>query len=99
MSYSSESTKAVLLVGGLGTRLRSVVPSTPKPLASVGDAAFLELLLQQLRCQGIRRSGLCTGYLAEDIESQLGDGGRWRVTIEDPKPPHPLVTGWVVMFD
>ena len=47
--------KAVLLVGGLGTRLRSVVPSTPKVLASVGTGSFLDLLVGQLRSQGIHR--------------------------------------------
>ncbi len=49
-------TMAVLLVGGMGTRLRSVVPDAPKPLASVGNKAFLELLVRQLRDQDIRRA-------------------------------------------
>ena len=44
---------AVLLVGGKGTRLQAVLPSTPKPLAPVGDIPFLELLVMQLRLQGI----------------------------------------------
>jgi len=96
MSYSSESTKAVLLVGGLGTRLRSVVPSTPKPLASVGDRPFLELLVRQLRSQGIHRVVLCTGYLAEVIEKQFGNGGKWQVTIEYSKEPHPMGTAGAV---
>jgi NDP-sugar pyrophosphorylase family protein len=96
MSYSSEGTKAVLLVGGLGTRLRSVVSSTPKPLASVGDRPFLELLVRQLSCQGIRRLVLCTGYLAEVIEKQLGDGGKSQVTIEYSKEPHPMGTAGAV---
>lgn len=98
MSHSVESIKAVLLVGGLGTRLRSVVSSTPKPLASVGDRPFLELLVQQLRCQGIRRLVLCTGYLAEDIEKQLGDGGKWQLTIEYSKEPYAKGTGGAVKF-
>jgi CTP:phosphocholine cytidylyltransferase-like protein len=41
---------AVLLVGGMGTRLRSVLPAAPKPLASVGSRSFLELLV---RARGI----------------------------------------------
>ena len=56
---------AVLLVGGMGTRLRSVVPNAPKPLAAVGDKSFLELLIRQLHDQGIRHLVMCTGYLAD----------------------------------
>ncbi len=74
MAYPAERTKAILLVGGLGTRLRTVVPSTPKPLALLGDRPFLELLIRQLSNQGIRRLVLCTGYLASEIERELGDG-------------------------
>src|ERR1700730_17267687 len=54
---------AVLLVGGMGTRLRALLPSTPKPLASIGKKPFLELLVRQLRSQGIRHIVMCTGYL------------------------------------
>ena len=63
--------KAVLLVGGLGTRLRSVVPSTPKVLASVGEKSFLELLVRQLRSQGIRQSG--------DVHGLPGGSNRKRI--------------------
>lgn len=98
MDYSSEGMKAVLLVGGLGTRLRSVVPSTPKPLASVGDRPFLELLVRQLRHQNIRCMVLCTGYLAHEIEDELGDGSTWDVTIEYSKELHPMGTAGAVKF-
>jgi len=98
MGYSSEVTKAVLLVGGLGTRLRSVVASTPKPLASVGDRPFLELLVRQLRYQGIRHLVLCTGYLAHEIEKELGEGQEWEVTIEYSKEPYLMGTAGAVKF-
>jgi len=84
--------KAVLLVGGLGTRLRSVVPSAPKVLASVGRKSFLELLVLQLRSQGIRRLVLCTGYLADQIENEFGAGQPWDVEIEYSKEAQPLGT-------
>jgi len=74
--------KAVLLVGGMGTRLRSVLPATPKPLASVGRRTFLDLLVRQLRHQGIRRMVMCTGHLADQIETEFGDGHDWDVLIE-----------------
>jgi NDP-sugar pyrophosphorylase family protein len=84
--------KAVLLVGGLGTRLRSAVPSLPKPLASVGDKPFLELLVRQLGKQGIRHLVMCTGYMAEQIESVFGDGSDLRGTIEYSREAVPLGT-------
>jgi NDP-sugar pyrophosphorylase family protein len=90
--------KAVLLVGGLGKRLRSVVSSTPKPLASVGDRPFLELIVQQLRYQGIRHLVLCTGYHAHEIEKELGDGSAWGVTIEYSKEPRLMGTAGAVKF-
>jgi len=88
--------KAVLLVGGLGTRLRSVVPGAPKVLASVGKRSFLELLIGQLRSQGIRRLVMCTGYLAEQIEDEFGDGQAWDVEIEYSKEEQPLGTAGAV---
>jgi NDP-sugar pyrophosphorylase family protein len=90
--------KAVLLVGGLGTRLRTVVPSAPKPLALVGNRPFLELLIQQLAGQGVRRLIMCTGYLADQIEEEFGDGRGLGVTVEYSKEPEPLGTGGAVKF-
>jgi len=88
--------KAVMLVGGLGTRLRSVVPSAPKVLASIGEKPFLELLVRQLRSQGIRRLVMCTGYLADQVESKFGDGRIWDVSIEYSKEEMPLGTAGAV---
>jgi len=88
--------KAIMLVGGLGTRLRAVVPSTPKVLASIGEKSFLELLVRQLRAQGIRHLVMCTGYLADQIESKFGDGRIWDVSIEYSKEEIPLGTAGAV---
>lgn len=88
--------KAVLLVGGLGTRLRSVVPFAPKVLAEVGKGSFLELLIQQLRSQGVHRLILCTGYLADQVESRFGDGKGWGVEIEYSKEEKALGTAGAV---
>jgi D-glycero-alpha-D-manno-heptose 1-phosphate guanylyltransferase len=89
-------TPALLLVGGKGTRLSSVVPSVPKPIAPVGNKSFLELLVLQLRCQGIRRSVMCTGYLADQIESQFGDGQGRGLEIIYSKELLPLGTAGAV---
>jgi D-glycero-alpha-D-manno-heptose 1-phosphate guanylyltransferase len=91
-----DNTKAVLLVGGLGTRLRSVVAYTPKALAVVGNEPFLNLLVRQLRRQGIRRLVMCTGYLGDQIENEFGDGHAWDVTIEYSKEMQPLGTAGAV---
>jgi D-glycero-alpha-D-manno-heptose 1-phosphate guanylyltransferase len=84
--------KAVLLVGGLGTRLRPAVPSLPKALASVGDRPFLELLVRQLGAQGIRHLVLCTGYLAEQVEEVFRDGSDFGAAIEYSRETVPLGT-------
>ncbi|MFZ0761691.1 MAG: nucleotidyltransferase family protein [Candidatus Sulfotelmatobacter sp.] len=87
-----QGAKAVLLVGGMGTRLRSVLPATPKVLASIGSKSFLDLLVRQLRNQGIGRVVMCTGYLTEQIEDEFGDGRAWDVAIEYSREPYALGT-------
>jgi NDP-sugar pyrophosphorylase family protein len=91
-----EEITAVLLVGGMGTRLRSVVPSAPKPLAPVGRNSFLYLLVRQLRSQGIRNLVMCSGYLADQIEEEFGDGRKFDVSIEYSKETCPLGTAGAV---
>jgi len=63
---------AVILAGGLGTRLRSVVADRPKVLAEVTGRPFLHFLFDQLAAVGIRRIVLCTGYMAETVSGLLG---------------------------
>jgi NDP-sugar pyrophosphorylase family protein len=88
--------KAVLLVGGKGTRLRSVLPSTPKPLAPLGNRFFLDLLVDQLRSQGIQRIIMCVGYLREQIEQEFGTGVCRDVSIEYAREDSPLGTGGAI---
>ncbi len=59
---------AVVLAGGLGTRLRSEIGPTQKTMAAIGDRPFLFLMLALLRRQGFRRIILCTGYQAQAVE-------------------------------
>lgn len=82
----------LLLVGGLGTRLRSLVPSAPKPLATVGNSPFLALLVRQLRAQGFKRLVMCTGHLAEQVEIEFGDGTAWNMDIQYSREMEPLGT-------
>ena len=87
---------ALLLVGGLGTRLRSLLPATPKALAPVGGAPFLELLVTQLRAQGIRHLVMCTGHLADQIEQRFGGGRDWNLNIDYSKETQPLGTAGAI---
>jgi NDP-sugar pyrophosphorylase family protein len=73
---------ALILAGGLGTRLRPVVPDTPKALAPLGGRPFLEYQIEWLARQGIRRIVLCVGYRSQEIMQYFGDGGRWGVQID-----------------
>ncbi len=68
-----ESVNALILAGGLGTRLRSAVPDRPKVLAEVRGRPFLSYLLDRLHSFGITRTVLCTGYLGERIREAYGD--------------------------
>jgi len=92
------SIPAVLLVGGQGSRLRSVLPSVPKPLAAIGERPFLELLISQLKNQGIRRVVMCTGFLAAHIEDRFGDGAQWGITISYSREPKPFGTAGALKF-
>ncbi len=98
MALIGDDTRAVLLVGGKGTRLRPIISSIPKPMAKIGDRPFLELLVRQLNCQGIRHLVMCTGYLSCEIENEFGDGNTWGVKIEYSKELEPLGTAGAVKF-
>jgi D-glycero-alpha-D-manno-heptose 1-phosphate guanylyltransferase len=69
-------TTVTILAGGLGTRLRSVVPDCPKALAQVSGRPFLCFLLDQLVVSGISTVVLCTGHLGSQIRAALGDSYR-----------------------
>lgn len=63
---------AIVLAGGLGTRLRTTVPDLPKPMAPVAGRPFLEHLLDYWIDQGVRHFILSVGYKAEIIEARFG---------------------------
>ncbi len=90
MSYPQQ---AVIFCGGLGTRLRPLTDTLPKPMAPVLDKPFLEYLLVQLEEQGIKRFVLLTGYLGEVIQEYFGDGSKWGWAIEYSHGPDEWDTG------
>ncbi len=84
--------EAVILAGGLGTRLRAEVTDLPKTLAPVNGRPFITYLLDALASRGVRHTVLATGYLAPKVERALGEtwsGMRLSYSVEH----HPLGTG------
>ena len=63
---------AIILAGGLGTRLRSVAPNVPKPMADVSGRPFLCFLLDRLLPQGVSKAILSVGYKHETIRDYFG---------------------------
>lgn len=63
---------AVILAGGLGTRLRSVVADRPKIMADVNERPFLTYLIEQLARAGATEVTLCLGYMARYVQDYFG---------------------------
>lgn len=85
--------QAVILAGGLGTRLLPLTEIVPKPMVMVGRAPYLQHQLKLLADQDIRDIVLLTGYLGELIESYFGDGAAMGLRIRYSREPSPLGTG------
>src|SRR5689334_24662522 len=84
---------AVVLAGGLGTRVQHLLPGVPKPMAPVAGKPFLEWVVRYLAKQGIRRVIISTGYLAEVVEQYFRDHPLPGVRIECIAEAAPLGTG------
>ncbi len=85
--------QAIILAGGAGTRLRSLISDVPKSMAPVAGRPFLEYLLHQLRRDGFTRVVLCAGHLAPQLREHFELGLRWGVEIEYSVEQEPLGTG------
>lgn len=85
--------QAVILCGGLGTRLRPITNTLPKPMVPVNSKPFLFFLLDQLAGQGIKRFILLIGYLGEKIPEYFGNGKKWGWTIDYSSGPAEWDTG------
>ena len=84
--------KAVILAGGLGTRLRPLTNSKPKPMLPVGEKPILEHLVEWTKKGGIKSIVLCVSYLRKSIEDYFEDGKKFGVTIEYAMSKKPLAT-------
>ena len=74
--------KAVILAGGLGTRLRPLTNNTPKPMLPIGEKPILEHLINWTKKNGVKSIVLCVSYLKETIEDYFEDGEKFGVKIE-----------------
>jgi NDP-sugar pyrophosphorylase family protein len=84
--------RAVILAGGLGTRLRPYTVVLPKPLMPVGDRPVLDIVIRQLRASQFDQVTMATGYLAELIEAFFRDGGEYGIPIDYYREHEPLGT-------
>jgi D-glycero-alpha-D-manno-heptose 1-phosphate guanylyltransferase len=87
--------EAIILAGGLGTRLRSVLSDIPKSLAPIQGKAFLCHLLDHLKNQGITRVGLATGFKHESIQNLIGFQYN-SITVDYSPEKTPLGTGGAI---
>jgi mannose-1-phosphate guanylyltransferase len=90
------ATEAILLVGGMGTRLRPLTVNTPKPMLPVAGVPFILHQLARLRDVGIRHVVLATSYRPEVFEGYLGSGSGLGLEIEYVTEEAPLGTGGAI---
>lgn len=88
--------EAIVLAGGFGTRLRSVIEDVPKPMAPIGGEPFLAHLLRYLSTQKFDHVVLSVGYLHEKIQDYFGDTFRG-LTISYEIEDEPLGTGGALL--
>lgn len=81
MSYE-KSYQALILVGGLGTRLRPFTEKIPKPMINIDGSPFLEFKIESIRKHGIKEFILLVGHLGEKVEEYFGDGKRLGIDIK-----------------
>lgn len=90
--------RAVVLVGGEGTRLRPLTSLVPKPAVTLVDRPFLAYMLEWLAAAGVDDVVLACGFLPTKLEQALGDGSRYGVRLTYFAEPEPRGTGGALRF-
>ena len=99
-AHAGASRRAVVLAGGLGTRLQPYTTVLPKPLMPIGDRPVLDIVVRQLHRCGFDRVTIATGHLAELIEAFFGDGSTHGIPVDYFREEHPLGTvGALALID
>ena len=88
--------RAIILAGGLGTRLRPLTENTPKPLLPVKNRPIIEHAIINFKKHGINDIVLSIGYLADKIKDYFGTGENWGVSISYVVEDQPLGTGGAI---
>ena len=86
------SKRAIILSGGLGTRLRPYTVVLPKPLMPIGEFPILEVIIRQLIKNGFNHITLAVNYQAQIIKAFFQDGSRWNIKIDYSLEEKPLGT-------
>ncbi len=84
--------KAFIFAAGLGTRMRPLTNTCPKPLLPAGGKPLIEYHLEKLAAAGFREVVINTSWLADKLETALGDGSRWQLRIHYSREAQPLET-------
>jgi histidinol-phosphate phosphatase family protein len=82
MNVFSDIKQAVILAGGIGSRMQPLTDSIPKPMIEINDRPFLEYLVEQLRDAGIENILILLGYLPEKVIEHFQDGTKFGVNID-----------------
>ncbi len=99
LGYDRRTMKAVVLAGGLGTRLRPLTLNTPKPIVPIFDRPFLYQQVELLRqLADVDEIILSLNYQPEAIERVVGDGADMGIPIRYVVEPTPLGTGGAVKY-
>lgn len=86
----------MILAGGLGTRLRPITETCPKPMVPVSGEPFLHWQILDLKEQGYTDIILLVAYLGEQVRAHFGDGSKWGVNVEYSFETEPLGTGGAI---
>ena len=82
LSGKTQKNPVVLMAGGLGTRLRPLTESCPKPMLKIGGTPLLETILEGFINKGFDTFYISVNYKADMVEQYFGDGSKWGVNIE-----------------
>jgi NDP-sugar pyrophosphorylase family protein len=88
--------RVLILAGGKGTRLSSVVSDVPKPMAPLGETPFLFYLIQKLVAANLKKITILTGYKSDFIVDYFGNGQSVGACIDYSHEDSPLGTGGAI---
>jgi NDP-sugar pyrophosphorylase family protein len=96
VAVSDADETAIILAGGLGTRLGTLTADLPKPMLPIAGRPFVEYVILQLKRSGYRSIVFACGHRSEDIRRYFGDGRRLGLSIQYSNESEPLGTGGAI---